>query len=91
MGDFADELSRCRIVAGLSQNQLAQRAGIDKAMVSRLERRERHPSRETIGKLADALGLDDGTDEDRQMRVALYLSAGYVPGGWIVTGLERAA
>lgn len=58
----------------MSQNQLAQRSGVDVAYVNRLERGHvRAPSREIVVALAAGLGL--GAAE----RSALLRSAGYTP------------
>jgi predicted ATPase/DNA-binding XRE family transcriptional regulator len=56
---FGDLLRRYRIAAGLTQEALAERAGLSRRGISDLERGERtHPYRETLRVLADALGLD---------------------------------
>lgn len=78
---FAQMLKRLRTEAGLSQNQLAKRAGIDTAYVNRLERdrfsagctHPHAPARAVVVALAGALGL--GADAaDR-----LLYSAGLSP------------
>jgi len=53
-------LTRLRLQAGLSQNQLARIAHIDPAYVNRIERKlGRHsPSRDVVLRLCEALGLD---------------------------------
>jgi transcriptional regulator with XRE-family HTH domain len=43
--------------AGLTQAQLAERAGLADATISRVERGRLHPSADLIGKLASALGV----------------------------------
>src|SRR5262252_3766668 len=58
-GQFADLLRQYRTVAGYSQEQLAERAGLSHRGVSDLERGQRRaPHPETVRRLADALGLD---------------------------------
>ena len=52
----ASELERARRAAKLSQRELAERAGIDQAMVSRLEAGARLPRLETLLALAEATG-----------------------------------
>lgn len=59
--------------AGYSQSALAEAAGTDHSMVSRLESGERMPGRGTALALAGALGLDP-VARDR-----LLLSAGFAP------------
>ena len=62
---FAERLRRLREAAGLTQEELAQRAGLSSKAVSLLERGERtRPYPHTVTALADALGL---SDEDRSM------------------------
>jgi transcriptional regulator with XRE-family HTH domain len=53
---FADNLRRRRRDAGLSQEELAHRADIDRTYVSMLERQEYAVSLDVIERLADALG-----------------------------------
>lgn len=53
------ELKKYRRIAGLTQQQLADKAGVDKTIVSRLERGERRSaSYETTVRLARALNLE---------------------------------
>ncbi len=55
---FGELLRRYRVAAGLSQEGLAERAGLSPRAISALERGERRgPQRETVRLLADALGL----------------------------------
>ena len=55
---FAEVLRRCRIAAGLTQEQLAERAGLSVRGISDLERGvNRSPRRVTAERLADALSL----------------------------------
>ena len=55
---FADLLRQHRLAAGLTQEELAERAGLSDRGISDLERGARsHPHRETVRLLADALGL----------------------------------
>ena len=50
-----------RIRLGLSQNQVAIRAGLDHTMVMRVEKMERTPTIDTLLRIADALGLELGS------------------------------
>jgi transcriptional regulator with XRE-family HTH domain len=52
-----ENLRRIRTLNALTQEQLAQRAGVQAATVARIERDEREPHMTTIRKLADALGV----------------------------------
>lgn len=62
---FSDLLRYYRLTAGLSQEALAERAGLSTRGISDLERGARHlPRPETVQLLAAALGLD-ATDRDR--------------------------
>ncbi|HTZ07672.1 MAG TPA: helix-turn-helix domain-containing protein [Acidimicrobiales bacterium] len=56
---FAELLRRFRVAASLTQEQLAERAGVSADAVAALEQgRRRSPRLSTVGELADALGLD---------------------------------
>ncbi len=55
---LADDLRRFREDAGLSQRAIADIAGIDQSLVSRLERRDADPSIQTYWRVAAALGAD---------------------------------
>src|ERR1700730_11155890 len=56
---FGDLLRRHRVVAGLTQEELAEHAGLSLRGISDLERgMRRAPHRGTVLRLADALGLD---------------------------------
>jgi len=62
-GTFGEMLRRYRVAAALSQEGLAERAGVSPRAISALERGERlAPQQETTRQLADALGL---TAEER--------------------------
>jgi transcriptional regulator with XRE-family HTH domain/tetratricopeptide (TPR) repeat protein len=57
---FADVLKRYRMAAGLTQEELAERAGLSPKGISDLERgARRNPRRETVALLAEALTLSD--------------------------------
>lgn len=57
---FGGLLRRCRLVAGYSQQDLAERAGLSVDAVAALERgRRRSPRAFTVRALADALALDE--------------------------------
>ncbi|HYI25220.1 MAG TPA: helix-turn-helix domain-containing protein [Thermomicrobiales bacterium] len=57
--DFGSVLRRLRLALGLTQEALAERAGVSAKAISDLERQPgRTPRLETVSLLADALGLD---------------------------------
>jgi predicted ATPase/class 3 adenylate cyclase/DNA-binding XRE family transcriptional regulator len=57
---FGDLLRRHRQAAGLTQGELAERAGLSVRGINDLERGARlHPRKDTVALLADALGLGD--------------------------------
>ena len=61
MTSFGELLRQTRLAAGLTQEALAERAGVSAKAVSDLERDpDRTPRLDTIGLLADALDLDPG-------------------------------
>ena len=61
MRDFAAVLRHHRVRAGLSQEALAERAGLTARSVRNIERRSvRHPRPETAALLGSALGLAGG-------------------------------
>ena len=73
-GQFGDLLQRHRLVAGLSQEELAERAGLSRRGISDLERGERRaPYPATVRRLAEALGLDEAG------RTALHIAARPAP------------
>ena len=55
---FAENLSRLRRARGLSQEELAHRAGIDRTFVSGCERLVRNPTLTTVEKIASGLEVD---------------------------------
>jgi transcriptional regulator with XRE-family HTH domain len=70
---FAVNLRRARRVAGITQEELAERCDLYRTEISLLERGGREPRLGTIVKLAHALGVTPGTlcmgmrwDEDAQ-------------------------
>ncbi len=73
---FGQTLTRLRTAQRLSQNQLAQRAGLNHSYISRLESGGRgDPSRGVVEQFVGALGLDpSGRDADD-----LRMAAGFLP------------
>jgi len=56
--DIGYTLRRHRLLAGITQAELARRAGTDQANVARIERGEQGPRADTIVRLLDACGAD---------------------------------
>ncbi len=76
---FAALLRRHRVAAGLSQEALAERAGLSARAVSDLERGARRaPYRETVRLLADALRLSD--DDHRALEATVDRGRGAIAG-----------
>ena len=69
---FSELLRRYRAAAGLTQEELAERAGLSSRGVSLLERGSRQPYRDTVRRLAEALVLT----EDESAR---FIAAGRRP------------
>lgn len=57
-GRFAENLKRIRADRGISQEQLAHDAEVDRAYLSRIERSVTYVGLEIIGRLADVLDVD---------------------------------
>jgi len=55
---IGDNLKRQRIRKALTQEDLAQQAGLTTASVARIERNETEPRMSTLRKLAKALDID---------------------------------
>ena len=76
LSEFGAELRRRRQAAGLTQEALAERAGLSARGISDLERGlKRSPYPDTVARLADALGLSEAE------RAALATAAGRRLGG----------
>lgn len=54
---LGEELRRARLAAGLSQEQLAERAQVHRTYVSMLERNRRSPTVDTLIRICRALGI----------------------------------
>jgi transcriptional regulator with XRE-family HTH domain len=57
---FAPSLRRCRVAAGLTQEELAERAEVHRTQISLLERALRNPGYDMLTRLAGALEIDPG-------------------------------
>lgn len=74
MRQFGDEMRRLRLAAGLSQDRLADQAGVTAKTIRSLENNDAsRPRASTLGRLFDALGLDG---EKRQMMLELLGGSG---------------
>jgi transcriptional regulator with XRE-family HTH domain len=54
---IAERLKRRRTAIGLTLDQLAERSGVSRAMISKIERMETSPTASLLGRLTAALGL----------------------------------
>lgn len=54
---FGAVLREARLAAGLTQEELSFRAGLDRAYISQLENDHKSPTLDTLFRLADALGV----------------------------------
>lgn len=73
---FGATLAQLRTTQRLSQNQLAQRAGLNHSYISRLESGGRgDPSRAVVEQFVNALGLDPSGRSADDLRMA----AGFLP------------
>jgi transcriptional regulator with XRE-family HTH domain len=54
---FGKRLKKCRIQAGISQEELAARASLDRTYISLLERGQRNPTLSCVHTLAAALDI----------------------------------
>ena len=68
MESFGEFLREKRRERGMSQRELAQKAGIHYSYLSRLENGERLPNKQICQRLADALGL---SNEEREKLLSL--------------------
>ncbi|QDM40636.1 helix-turn-helix transcriptional regulator [Altererythrobacter sp. TH136] len=54
---FGANVRRHRKLRGMTQEQLAHEVGMERGYISDLERGQRNPTVRTLGRLADALGV----------------------------------
>jgi len=55
---FGEKIRKLRVAKGLSQEELAFRAGIHRNYLGGIERGERNPALDNIAAIAKALGVD---------------------------------
>jgi transcriptional regulator with XRE-family HTH domain len=68
---LGERIKKLRQVAGLSQRDVAKRAGIDPSMVSKIEVKGQNPSLEMLRRIASGLGcsvVDLLDEEDKRPR-----------------------
>lgn len=75
---FGGVLRRTRVAAGVSQEELAGRADVDRTFISRLERGVRQPTIATLISLSKALGVSAG-DLVRETEAELSRTASRKP------------
>lgn len=75
---FGEVLRAARQHAGLSQEALAHKAGVDRTYVGMVERAERVPSLRILWAFADALDLDPAELVRRTQRASEFVRAGGV-------------
>ncbi len=83
MTSFGTEVRRARERTGLSQIAFAELAGCHSTHIARIELGQRVPAKRAAVRIAVAASTDE------RERCRLVLSAGYVPPGYVVTGLRR--
>ncbi len=54
---FGDAVRKARTTAGLTQEDLADRAGLDRSYIGGVERGDRNPTLSVIEKIAQGLGI----------------------------------
>ena len=75
---FGVVLRRFRLAAGVSQEELADRADVDRTFISRLERGVRQPTITTLIGLSEAMGVS-AADLVRETETELSRLAGRKP------------
>jgi transcriptional regulator with XRE-family HTH domain len=77
--DFGNRLRELREAAGLTQGQLAERAGLHIQGVVKLERGEREPAWSTLLSLAEALGCSVAAFTEKATAQATKRTSGRPP------------
>ena len=65
---FGEELRKARETAGMTQEELAFKASLDRTYISRLEHDRKSPTLDSLFRLADALGIAASTLIERVER-----------------------
>lgn len=81
---FGAKLRSARMEAGLTQQQLAERLGVQRPSISRYEDGSRIPDLETVSRLCDALVLDDQATAE-----LIELARGGDSGPWLAITMRE--
>src|SRR5262245_19287310 len=73
MSSAAELLRQARARAGLSQRELARRAGTSQSVIARIEKRQTSPTWETLGRLLEAAGVILQTRVEPQVTVGSHM------------------
>ena len=76
---FGRNLRRCRLAAGLSQEAVAERMGVDRAHISSMERGQQNVTLLTIWQAAQALGRKPGDFLDEEAAAAELANVARAP------------
>ena len=89
--DFAKELKRMRQNHKLSLQQLANKTGVSKSMLSKIERKEKNPTLQIAAQIAEGLGvsLSSMLEERSYERVVVIKASEQVIFRDETTGFER--
>lgn len=78
INNFGKNLKECRQKFGLTQNEIARKAGISGSAISQIEKGDRNPSLTTAYDIVNALGIsiydlfDDNTYSDKDVFYAEF-------------------
>lgn len=91
MTTVGEKIKSLRLARGISQNQLAKSAGISQAGLSAIESTTKSPSVDTLGRVADALGISlaqllGAVEKPKTKRTIPVL--GMVPAGIPIEAIE---
>jgi len=55
--NIGKSVKEVRKALGVTQNELAEKSGLTQGAISQIENSQTHPNKETLGKIAEALGV----------------------------------
>lgn len=89
--DFAENLAKIRKERKLSLQELADRTGVSKSMLSKIERGEKNPSLQIAAQIAEGLrlSLSSMLEERKEHKVIVIRAADQVAFSDEMTGFER--